>query len=233
MPAARLLSSYKGLKLWLPLTPDTLRNIGGSTYYVDRSGNGNHGLLHYTTTPPVAVADHHGNLRALSLVHTDPHWIEVTTNSGLIFGTGDFTVSMFVQSPWNYLTQQAGFVGKGSAQWVTPNAWGMQAYRTNRWTFVCGPVGITSGTVSGWKFASFVRASGVLYEYFVDAGLPVTAEITHIDATADLNVTNNVKIGVHEGGANYYLSCNLKHMRVYNRALSIPELSLLSQRYYR
>jgi hypothetical protein len=199
----------------------------GSATWNDLSGNNNNGTLINGLT---FNSTNGGNL----VFDGVDDYISISNNTNLIFGTGDFTVSMWIKTP---ITS----VGEGS-----PSAWGpiiskgcttsapagtwwfaQNSTNNNRITFnissTAGDTFVTATTTSvltdGWHNILFTRTGSTGYLY-VDGVLTAT----DVTSDSDLSSTASLFIGATSPSLVKRTGMSLSQVQVYNRSLSVTEV---------
>jgi len=201
-------------------------NEGSGTKVGDMSGNGNHGTWngagsHWTD----------GKFgKAGKFVESSGDYVEVDDNASLRFGTGDFTVSVWIKFPmdvpvdgWN------GIVTKGYSVMGTTHTWGLIRWydSTNAVTYYDnhddedhGNCSVNSIALSdGWHLVTAVRdSSGCTIYTDAKKGDHWNASPSNLYATVPLRI-----------GADPARICGgtFDEVRLYNRALETSEITAL------
>ena len=153
-----------------------------------------------------------------------------STNEGLDFGTGDFSVSMWVK-PSSTQSQYSNIFGVGNsysegciATWVNGSSVALDNVRIIQ--YINSDLASSSGSVPSntWTHIAYVRESGVLSIY-INGTLNNSGEFT---ASMNFNLNGTAFIGGGDwdgAGGQYYGS--LDEMGVWNRALTPEEVTIL------
>jgi Concanavalin A-like lectin/glucanases superfamily len=189
----------------------------------DMSGIGNHGVVHGATL----ASDHFGNLNSAYSFDGVDDYIEMSYTPELNFGTSDFTISC-----WFYMR---GFGDKslvsrwqfGNWAWDLRVGWPSGGGEADKIYFGFGDSANIlikiSNTVSAntWHHIVATRREGILYGY-LDV-VEFNAGVQSGNATS----TSNLMLSNFQDYNSGFLDGIIDEVRIYNRALSISEISEL------
>jgi hypothetical protein len=154
----------------------------------------------------------------------------INDSNSLNFGTGDFTVILWINGVTSYPGETKTIIWKGSRFDQNIAGWSLvwAGVPQELYLIVSDDVSrnehLISGFGQGWdgyKMIGFKRQNGVLY--FINDGV-----VTNLVVTNNKNVNNSyplfiAKSGVYNGSN---LSCSIPKILIYNRALSDSEILL-------
>lgn len=225
-----------GLVLYLDAASEK-SYLSGNTTWNDISPIGNNGVL---VNDPVFNSDNLGNI----VFDGANDYVTIPNNSTLNFGNGDFTINIWVKTPLSSTGEVSGWgpiVSKGCTTNALPNRWWITqlSNTVNVITFQItsdNPIipPSTSGSfvtflttptlTNGWHNICATRLSSV-------ARLYADGVLVDTDNTSAANLTNTAPLtlattilddGVLTGK---YTSTAIANISIYNRALSLLEIS--------
>jgi len=183
---------------------------GSGSTWTDLSGRGNNGTL--TNGPTYSTAN--GGSIVFDAVDD---YVTVPSSSNFAFGTGDFTLSIWIypQSFSTYthmiaLPSQSTFALKAN---VTDGA--IYYYDSSFSTY-----GSTPGwtlILNSWNNVVFKRESSVAYAFLNSISYGSKSSFTSNYSSQILNI--------HNGWPGEFSSCRISNTLIYNRALSTTEIS--------
>jgi len=195
---------------------------GAGTTWLDLSGNNNNGTL---TNGPLF-----NNLYG-GCIQTDGvnDYISVAHNSTLNFGTGDFTILMWVSGITTYpgcvktlLWKGASFANNNAGYtmaWAcnSPALYFITADGSSKINFTDSPIYSLNGW-TGVKMIGMRRSGGNLYQ--------INNGITTLLGASALNVNNSSTMYfAYDAAYNGYLSCKIHAVQMFNRGVSDSELT--------
>lgn len=195
---------------------------GAGTTWLDLSGNNNNGTL---TNGPLF-----NNLYG-GCIQTDGvnDYISVAHNSTLNFGTGDFTILMWVSGITGYPGCVPALLWKGanfsnnnagySMAWAcsAPALYFITADGSTKINFTDNPLYSLNGW-TGVKMIGMRRSGGNLYQ--------INNGITTLLGASALNVNNSSTMYfAYDATYNGYLSCKIHAVQMFNRGVSDSELT--------
>jgi len=188
----------------------------GASPSIDSSGNGSSGAWQNS---PSAVAGKYD--KAISLNAYTNTYIDVGNISNLNFGTGDFTISSWINpadmGAWEVIAAK-GTTATGYS--IRVNTWNTSDKTI---VFKCGSgtgdvtTSTDSITFSVWQHITVTRKSGIVTIYL--NGTNVKAQ----SCPDDLSTSSNFQIGRFTDSFGYY-NGSIDEVRIYNRALSPQEV---------
>jgi hypothetical protein len=199
----------------------------GSTSWRDISRGGNNGTL---VNGPTFDPSNGGSI----VFDGVDDYAAILNNDNLVFGSGDFTVSIWVKTPISSTgegnpSQWGPIISKGCGTSAPTGTWwfAQNSTNTNRITFniSSNPGGtfvtaVTTPTLlDGWHNIVFTRmgSTGSLY---------TDKTLTIIDTSSDSNLSSNASIWVAgtSPSATKRTNMTLSQTQIYNRALSAQEI---------
>lgn len=213
VPSAAAGPSYitNGLIAWWKL------DDASGTTASDSSGNGNAG-----TNTSALFPKWTNGVAAGGLYFGGANYIRIPDNSGLMFGTNDFSISFWAKGV--PLTGVGGTVLAKSGYGVGANDWafyvlsGNLVFRVNYINLFNQP--FPTSETNSWTHLVFERNNGVDKGFFNTVATSTNAD------TGNYNATTTLSIGFPTGaGSSGYLTGTLDDIRIYNRALSATEVT--------
>ncbi len=169
--------------------------------------------------------DRAGNANSSFLSDGNNGYVDFGDNSALDFGTNDYTISVWIKSPWVYLGPWSGIIGKGLTTSASLFTWGIltQSTATNIIRFqaindaVNFYVNMSSNTLNdGWNNIVVTR-SGLTNKLYVNGVLKTT------QTTADVINLNNsyaFQVANKPNGTNTRFNNPIDDVCIYNKAFS-------------
>ena len=186
---------------------------GSGTTWTDLSGNGNTGTL---TNGPTYSSANGGSI----VFDNVNDYVEAVYNATLDFGTGDFTVGIWVKTS-NHSAYQLifgrdnGSTGVGIIIYSSITSGVILSWVSN--SGVNGTIDIANGN---WHHVVLSRASGVVRQY-VDGQFDV-----QVNSFGNVNMANNNTVRLGNYAVNgYQFNGSIANASIYNRALSAAEIS--------
>ena len=209
--------------------PLDIYNASGTDIYDTKYGND--GVS--ANTPVFDVGPYGRANRAMTFNGVDD-WINCGTDNSLDFGTGAFSISVWI-NPLTNTTTNTGVLTKGIGDWSTSagakTGWHFGSVLTNAWRFTIsdGDVGVRGDMLNfgsldndGWLHIGVTvddagDVSPMIRGY--KNGI-VVENIARSNALGSIDVANNLYIGATYNG-------DIAGVQIYNRALSAPEVAQL------
>lgn len=194
---------------------------GSGTTWTDLSGNGNNGTL--TNGPTFSSAN--GGSIVFDGVND---YVTIADNSTLNFGTGNFTVLVWVGGISTYPGGAKTIIRKGSRFGGNIAGWGIVwASNPQDLYFIVGSSSarlegrcFPNGSLNGWSGYKMLgmQRSGTSWRQIADTS------ITNLGSfSGDVSGNSSVDVG-YNSVYNSYLSNNISHIQIYNRALTAQEI---------
>jgi hypothetical protein len=201
--------------------------VSGSTVWNDISRGGNNGtLVNGPTFDP-------SNGGSIVFDGVNDH-VSILNNSNLVFGNGDFTVSMWIKIPISSTgegnpSQWGPIISKGCTTSAPAGTWwfAQNSSNTNRITFnissTDGGTFVTSTTtptlLNGWYNIAFTRlgSTGSLYTN-------TTLTVVDTSSSSNLNTTTPLWIASTSAASQKRTNMTLSQTQIYNRALTAQEV---------
>jgi hypothetical protein len=217
-------SLQKGLVLHLPLDKESLQS---ATVFADKTPYENVGT---SANAAGFVPDRMGQAdRAMSFNGIDDY-VDCGNDDSLDFGTGDFSLSVWIYLTGIFINTYPAIMGKGD----TGN---------NEWMLRIRPVGIDNylelyssdriattqemPLLNVWKHCVFVRNGDDGYIYVDSIQEGYSSGI----AAKNFTTTKTIRIGNADGSVNRYFNGSIADVRIYDRALSPEEVTALYEQY--
>jgi len=183
-------------------------NIAG-----DSSGNGNAG----TISNPIWTDGKHGK----AFYGFSGSKVDVGDKNAYDFGTGDFTISLWVRG----MTGETGLITKDT--WAGSGSPGIFLYVSSGYRYWNGATAYTIGSASAtsWRHITMVRSgtgTGQLALYY--DGVAVSGTFTDAQNYAS---TQPLTIGNSPDGGHAFMNGSIDDVRIYNRALTATQVAAL------
>ncbi len=192
----------------------------------DSSGNGNDGTVNGATY------NSSGKVNGAYDFDGDDDYIDVgnPTDGSLDFGTGDFSISVWIEFPINNGTSTwNGIVSKGITTMWPSNTWGIQQRLalSDDIEYVDYTIGNTpnaylraSSISNGWHHFGITRFSGE-YVMYLDGQQHVT------DSKSAVNLSNSASFKIGQNENSRSINTSIDEVIIYNKALSLSEVQEL------
>jgi hypothetical protein len=200
---------------------------GSGTVWNDISRGGNNGTL------TIGPTFNSGNGGSIVFDGVDDY-VSILNNSNLVFGNGDFTVSMWIKTPISSTGEGnpsawGPIISKGCTTSAPAGTWwfAQNSINTNRITFnissTDGGTFVTANTtpilLNGWHNIVFTRlgSTGSLY---------TDTTLTGIDTSSSSNLSTTTPLWIASTSTSTSKRTNmvLSQTQLYNRALSAQEI---------
>jgi prepilin-type N-terminal cleavage/methylation domain-containing protein len=191
----------------------------------DTSGNGNTGTL--VSSPAGSTDTPYGVGCSLGVTHGASNYVSVPDSTSLNFGTGNFTLSMWIKTSATGQDASYGFIGKGFSG--SGPGYGIRANGDTDIQFMAltpsgnDTVDCTSCTYEDnvWHHIAATRNSSNLYLYFDGRLVAQTASHAY-------NVTNTslLYLGARAGTGSAFTG-NFTDVRIYSSALAAADIQTL------
>ncbi|MBI4713330.1 MAG: DUF2341 domain-containing protein [Planctomycetes bacterium] len=204
---------------------------GSGTSVADMSGNGNNGTLAAAPNDPTwTTSGRFGN--ALSFDGTDDY-VNVSDNNSLDFGTGDFTIELWVYP--DVLQDAKYLIMKGDYGQSAVGGWDLHLRNVGGQQRLDGRLYAGSNAkdwtsslslnIGAYNHIVWIRTSSGFNVYIngtEDTNLAIDGAASY---GSNVNNDYNLMMGVYNNlGATYYFDGSLDETRIYNRALSASEI---------
>ena len=196
-------------------------DVAGTTAY-DRSGSGNNGAYVGTPSKTAGKLGQAFNFKASS-------GVSVTDNASLKFGTGNFTVSVWVNDAATQPASLPAIINKNTGDLTSGSAavgWGIIWYNTTYYNFIVGDgtanivrISFTPITHNTWHLLT--ATVGSTYITLYEDGARVNQAARAI--TGSIDTTNALSIGRWDVFARNW-NGSADDVRIYNRELSASEV---------
>jgi hypothetical protein len=183
------------------------------TNVTDRSGNSNTGYLQAFTSTSTAVTP--GKIgQAINFSGASNSYINVGKNSSLSLGTGDFTISFWLNRP----SDPAGYIFSNKFHLFYDNSSTIFTFRKSGGT----ETKISSlPTANKWVNVVIRRLGGTMTAYYDGVSKAISVGGTNND-----DISNST-LDLYFGHSSNALKSKIDDVRIWNRALSISEIQQL------
>jgi hypothetical protein len=200
----------------------------GSTTWLDKSGYGNNGTL---INGPTFNSQNGGSI----VFDGVDDFINCGNSPILVFGTLDFTVSIWIKTPiastgegspsqWGPIVSKGCTTSAPAGTWwiaqsgILNNRLAFNAASTTGGTFVCY-LETPPFLVDGWHNIIVIR-SGIVSTMYTDGRL----SSTDTSSDSNLSTTEPLYIGATSPQSSKKTSMSLSQVQIYNRALTVQEV---------